>query len=189
MKKYLIHLRSGILHLRRLPTGTPLCGTFVSGDVQATDDPPKHWRCKRCDRSRLPQAGVVAEWPAPRCETCGEPATGKLWSGEVACDEHAIGKDGTAFGETLARAFGVDRQGSAVSAEDHAAAVALYEDGDIEADQLALLTESTDGDKGEPWEEPEDPPRCSCPCGCAAPLGGGLFEGDRCGMCAEACGP
>ena len=64
-----------------------------------------HYTESQC--SRRPVEGSEFCWQhqpegaaASRCETCGEPATGKLWSGEVTCDEHAIGKDGTAFGET-----------------------------------------------------------------------------------------
>ena len=67
MKKYLIHLRSGILHLRRKTTGAPPCGASAASEEFAeTDFPPKHWRCQRCERTHPtvgPTGNVIAGWP------------------------------------------------------------------------------------------------------------------------------
>ena len=37
--------------------------------------------------------------------------------------------------------------------------------------------------------EPEDPVECCCPCGCRRGIDPPAFQGDRCPMCSEACGP
>ena len=38
------------------------------------------------------------------------------------------------------------------------------------------------------WPE-DDPILCDCPCGCSSAVPLPAFEGDRCPMCSEACGP